>query len=94
MILYVICLRGQVQGSNTLEHCVNVELIYEGFKYRVQVTKSGPNSYFLVMNGSFKEIELHRLSDGGNTYMFYLKRIFHFYYVLYIFRNCCLVKEE
>lgn len=52
-------------GSNTLEHSVNVELIHEGFKYKVQATKSGQNSYFLVMNGSFKEIELHKLSDGG-----------------------------
>ncbi|CAH1397030.1 unnamed protein product [Nezara viridula] len=57
--------RGQVLGSNTLEHSVNVELIHEGFKYKVQATKSGQNSYFLVMNGSFKEIELHKLSDGG-----------------------------
>lgn len=37
------------------------------YKYKVQATKSGPNTYFLVMNGSFKEIEVHRLSDGGNT---------------------------
>lgn len=34
-------------------------------KYKVQATKSGPNTYFLQMNGSFKEIEVHRLSDGG-----------------------------
>ncbi|KAK9507907.1 hypothetical protein O3M35_007669 [Rhynocoris fuscipes] len=57
--------RGQIQGSNTLNHVVNIELIHEGYKYKVQATKSGPNSYFLVMNGSFKEIEVHRLSDGG-----------------------------
>uniref|UniRef100_A0A0A9YFN2 Acetyl-CoA carboxylase n=3 Tax=Lygus hesperus TaxID=30085 RepID=A0A0A9YFN2_LYGHE len=57
--------RGQVLGSNTLDHMVNVELIHDGFKYKVHVTKSGPNSYFLVMNGSFKEIDVHRLSDGG-----------------------------
>ncbi|XP_071057083.1 acetyl-CoA carboxylase isoform X2 [Onthophagus taurus] len=57
--------RGQVQGSNTLNNIVDVELINGGHKYKVQATKSGPNSYFLVMNGSFKEIELHRLSDGG-----------------------------
>lgn len=42
-----------------------VELINDGLKYKVSVTKSGANSYFLVMNGSFKEIEVHRLSDGG-----------------------------
>lgn len=44
---------------------MDVELIHEGYKYKVQATKSGPNSYFLVMNGSWKEIEVHRMSDGG-----------------------------
>ncbi|XP_031330897.1 acetyl-CoA carboxylase isoform X2 [Photinus pyralis] len=57
--------RGQIQSSSTLTNTVDVELIHEGNKYKVQATKSGPNTYFLVMNGSFKEIELHRLSDGG-----------------------------
>ncbi|XP_021925280.1 acetyl-CoA carboxylase [Zootermopsis nevadensis] len=57
--------RGQIQGSNTLSNTMDVELIHEGFKYKVQATKSGPNSYFLVMNGSWKEIEVHRMSDGG-----------------------------
>ncbi|XP_063237346.1 acetyl-CoA carboxylase isoform X2 [Bacillus rossius redtenbacheri] len=57
--------RGQVQASNTLENTFDVELINDGFKYKVQVTKSGPNTYFLVMNNSSKEIDIHRLSDGG-----------------------------
>ncbi|XP_049825243.1 acetyl-CoA carboxylase isoform X3 [Aethina tumida] len=57
--------RGQIQGSNTLTNVLDVELIHDGNKYKVQATKSGPNTYFLQMNGSFKEIELHRLSDGG-----------------------------
>lgn len=57
--------KGQISSSNTLEHNVLVELIHDGVKYKVHVTKSGPNSYFLVMNGSFKELEVHRLSDGG-----------------------------
>ncbi|XP_022181493.1 acetyl-CoA carboxylase isoform X1 [Myzus persicae] len=57
--------RGQVLSANTLDHHVSVELINGGYKYKVQVTKSGLNSYFLIMNGSFKEIEVHRLSDGG-----------------------------
>lgn len=42
-----------------------VELINDGYKYKVQATKSGPTNYFLVMNGSYKEIEVHSLSDGG-----------------------------
>lgn len=63
--LYFVLSRGQISSSNTLEHNVLVELINDGLKYKVNVTKSGANSYFLVMNGSFKEIEVHRLSDGG-----------------------------
>lgn len=42
-----------------------VELVNDGYKYKVQAAKSGPNSYFLVLNSSYKEIEVHRLSDGG-----------------------------
>nr|XP_008194740.1 PREDICTED: acetyl-CoA carboxylase isoform X1 [Tribolium castaneum] len=57
--------RGQIQGSNTLTNVVDVELIHGGNKYKVQATKSGPNTYFLMMNGTFKEIEVHRLTDGG-----------------------------
>ncbi|XP_056647760.1 acetyl-CoA carboxylase isoform X2 [Diorhabda sublineata] len=57
--------RGQIQASNTLTNVVEVELINDGNKYKVQATKSGPNTYFLQMNGTFKEIEIHRLNDGG-----------------------------
>lgn len=57
--------RGQIQASNDLNNVVDIELINDGFKYKLQATKSGPHSYFLVLNGSYKEIELHRLSDGG-----------------------------
>jgi len=63
-LLYIF-FSGQVLSANTLDHHVSVELINGGYKYKVQVTKSGLNSYFLIMNGSFKEIEVHRLSDGG-----------------------------
>ena len=44
---------------------MNVELIHEGVKYKIDAVKSGPNSYFLVMNDSYKEVEVHRMSDGG-----------------------------
>lgn len=47
---------------------MDVELIHNGYKYRVQASKSGPNAYFLVLNGSFKEIEVHRLTNGGKYY--------------------------
>ncbi|XP_012247167.1 acetyl-CoA carboxylase isoform X3 [Bombus impatiens] len=57
--------KGQIQASNDLDNVIDVELINDGYKYKIQTAKSGPNSYFLVMNGSYKEVELHRLSDGG-----------------------------
>lgn len=57
--------KGQIQAANTLTNVIDVELISDGIRYKVQVCKSGPNTYFLVMNDSFKEVEVHRLSDGG-----------------------------
>ncbi|XP_014228649.1 acetyl-CoA carboxylase isoform X4 [Trichogramma pretiosum] len=57
--------RGQIQASNDLDNIVYVELINDGLKYKVEVVKSGPNYFFLVMNGSYKEVELHRLADSG-----------------------------
>jgi acetyl-CoA carboxylase / biotin carboxylase 1 len=61
--------RGQIQGCNILENSMVVELINEGYKYVVQVTRSGPETYFLIMNGSFKEIDYHRMSDGGTNHL-------------------------
>ncbi|XP_044017806.1 acetyl-CoA carboxylase isoform X2 [Aphidius gifuensis] len=57
--------KGQIQAGNDLNNVVDVELINNGWKYKVQATKCGPNSYFLIMNGAYKEIEVHRLSDSG-----------------------------
>ncbi|GIY74921.1 acetyl-CoA carboxylase 1 [Caerostris extrusa] len=57
--------KGQILPANILNNTVDVDLIYDCIKYKIQVSKSGPNRYFLSMNKSFKEIEAHRLSDGG-----------------------------
>lgn len=57
--------KGQIQATTTLINFVDVELIAQSIRYKVQAAKSGPNTYFLVMNGSFKEVEIHHLSDGG-----------------------------
>ncbi|KAG7295683.1 hypothetical protein JYU34_021966 [Plutella xylostella] len=72
--------KGQIQGSSALSNSVEVELINGGHKYKVQATKSGPTSYFVSMNGSFKELEAHKLTDGGTllsvdgaSYTTYLK---------------------
>ncbi|XP_003704973.1 acetyl-CoA carboxylase isoform X7 [Megachile rotundata] len=57
--------KGQIQASNDLDNVVDVELINDGYKYKLQAAKSGPNNYFLIMNGSYREVDVHQLSDGG-----------------------------
>lgn len=93
--------RGQIQASNTLTNVVDVELINDGHKYKVQATKSGPNTYFLVMNGSFKEIELHRLSDGGillsvdgSSFTTYMKEEVDRYRIVIGNQTCVFEKEN
>lgn len=93
--------RGQIQGSNTLDHIVNVELIHDGYKYKVNVTKSGPNTYFLVMNSSFKEIDVHRLSDGaillsvdGASFTTYMREEVDRYRIVIGNQTCVFEKEN
>lgn len=59
--------KGQILPANALNimNTVNTELVYDGIKYFVSATRSGPNSYFLVMNGTYKYVEFHHLSDSG-----------------------------
>ncbi|ELU03368.1 hypothetical protein CAPTEDRAFT_150877 [Capitella teleta] len=57
--------RGQVQPGSVLEHTVEVELITENQKYITTVTRTSEHSYFITLNGSYLEVEAHRLSDGG-----------------------------
>lgn len=57
--------RGQVLPAHTLLNTVDVELIYEGTKYVLTVTRQSPNSYVVIMNHSSAEVDVHRLSDGG-----------------------------
>lgn len=56
--------RGQVLPASTLASSVDVELIYAGVKYCIQVNKMGTSNHLLVMNGSVKETQVHRLKDG------------------------------
>uniref|UniRef100_A0A5S6QG58 Acetyl-CoA carboxylase n=1 Tax=Trichuris muris TaxID=70415 RepID=A0A5S6QG58_TRIMR len=57
--------RGQVLSAKSLIETVDVELTHEGISYTVEVTRSSPQSYFLMMNGSGLQVEFHRMSDGG-----------------------------
>ncbi|KAK9874333.1 hypothetical protein WA026_002683 [Henosepilachna vigintioctopunctata] len=93
--------RGQIQASNTLTNLVDVELIHEGNKYKVQATKSGQNTYFLLMNGSFKEIEVHRLNDGGillsvdgSSFTTYMKEEVDRYRIVIGNQTCVFEKEN
>lgn len=58
-------IRGQVLPLKSLNNVVKVELLHEGFKYHLSVTKNGPTQYFLVMNGSHKTVDVFSLSDAG-----------------------------
>ena len=55
-----MCCRGQILPDNFLQHSVDVELIQEGVKYTVNVTKMSEAGYFLSMNDSYVETECHR----------------------------------
>lgn len=71
--------RGQTQPASLLSNTVDVDLIYGGCKYKVIATKTSPSHYWLELNGSQKEVEVHQMSDGQlhlciegqsyNTYM-------------------------
>jgi acetyl-CoA carboxylase / biotin carboxylase 1 len=93
--------KGQIQAANTLTNLVEVELISEEVKYRVQAVKSGSNSYFLVLNGSFKEVDVHRLSDGGMllsmegaSYTTYMKEEVDRYRIVIGNQTCVFDKEN
>ncbi|XP_066148844.1 acetyl-CoA carboxylase isoform X1 [Euwallacea fornicatus] len=93
--------KGQIQASNTLTNVVDVELINSGNKYKVQATKSGPNTYFLQMNGSFKEIEVHRLNDSGillsidgSSFTTYMKEEVDRYRIVIGNQTCIFEKEN
>jgi len=93
--------RGQILPANTLTNAVQVELIHEGQKYRLEVVKNGPNTYFLVMNDSHKEVEVHRMSDGGllvsvdgASYSTFMKEEVDRYRVVLGNQTCVFEKEN
>ncbi|XP_049317448.1 acetyl-CoA carboxylase [Bactrocera dorsalis] len=93
--------KGQIQAANTLTNVIDVELINGGMRYKVQAAKSGANSYFLLMNNSFKEVEIHRLSDGGllislegASYTTYMKEEVDRYRVVIGNQTCVFEKEN
>ncbi|GAB0197082.1 acetyl-CoA carboxylase 2 [Grus japonensis] len=72
--------RGQVLPAASLLNIVDVELIYEGVKYILQVARQSLTTYVIIMNHTHIEIDVHRLNDGGlllsyngNSYTTYMK---------------------
>ncbi|XP_055920497.1 acetyl-CoA carboxylase isoform X2 [Eupeodes corollae] len=93
--------KGQIQAANTLTNVIDVELINDGNRYKVQTAKSGQNTYFLLMNNSFKEVEVHKLSDGGmllsfegSSYTTYMKEEVDRYRIVIGNQTCVFEKEN
>ncbi|GAB6029960.1 hypothetical protein CHUAL_005655 [Chamberlinius hualienensis] len=93
--------RGQILPATTLNNTVDVELVYEGIKYKVKATKSGISSYFLSLNGTYKEIDVHRLSDGGillsvdgSSYTTYMKEEVDRYRIVIGNQTCVFEKDK
>ncbi|XP_077999917.1 acetyl-CoA carboxylase-like [Glandiceps talaboti] len=87
--------------SCTLCYTRNVELIYESFKYCIEATKQGPNSYFLIMNDSTVEVDVHKLTDSsllisydGHSYTTYMKEEVDRYRVVIGNKTCIFEKEN
>ena len=64
----------------SLNTVVEVDLISDSTKYHIQVTRSGPTQYFLVLNNDKKSADFFRMSDAGMllsvdgvSYVTYLK---------------------
>ncbi|KAB5522663.1 hypothetical protein PHYPO_G00162050 [Pangasianodon hypophthalmus] len=93
--------RGQVLAAHTLLNTVDTELIYEGVKYVLKVTRQSPNSYVLIMNNSSVEVDVHRLSDGGlllsydgSSYTTYMKEEVDRYRITIGNKTCVFEKEN
>lgn len=65
---YMTCLlKGQLPPPKLYQALIqtSVVLIYESVKYPLHVTKSGPNSFDLSINGWVASADVHQMSDGG-----------------------------
>ncbi|KAJ8027759.1 Acetyl-CoA carboxylase [Holothuria leucospilota] len=93
--------RGQVLPASSLDNTREVDLIYEGYKYCVQVCRQGPQSYFLCLNGSTTEASIHRMTNGGllvsydgSSYTTYMKEMVDSYRITIGIQTCVFEKES
>ncbi|XP_067163412.1 acetyl-CoA carboxylase 2 [Apteryx mantelli] len=93
--------RGQVLPAASLLNIVDVELIYEGVKYVLQVARQSLTTYVIIMNSTHIEIDVHRLNDGGlllsyngNSYTTYVKEEIDKYRITIGNKTCDFEKEK
>ncbi|KAK2522859.1 Acacb [Columba guinea] len=93
--------RGQVLPAASLLNIVDVELIYEGVKYILQVARQSLTMYVIIMNHTHIEIDVHRLNDGGlllsydgNSYTTYMKEEIDRYRITIGNKTCDFEKEK
>uniref|UniRef100_A0A8C4UAA5 acetyl-CoA carboxylase n=1 Tax=Falco tinnunculus TaxID=100819 RepID=A0A8C4UAA5_FALTI len=93
--------RGQVLPAASLLNIVDVELIYEGVKYILQVARQSLTTYVIIMNSTHIEIDVHRLNDGGlllsydsNSYTTYMKEEIDRYRITIGNKTCDFEKEK
>ena len=55
--------RGQTQPASLLRNTVDVELIHHGLKYKMSCTKTGPELYWVELNGTHKNVETCQLGN-------------------------------
>ena len=61
---FVIFLLGQVPKPETLRNSEVIDLIHDKTKYMLHVTKSGPNTYYVIMNESSLEVSIQGFKDS------------------------------
>ncbi|OXB62162.1 hypothetical protein ASZ78_015344 [Callipepla squamata] len=93
--------RGQVLPAASLLNIIDVELIYEGVKYVLQVARQSLTTYIIIMNHTHIEIDVHRLTDGGlllsydgNSYTTYMKEEIDRYRITIGNKTCDFEKEK
>ncbi|NXG35796.1 ACACB carboxylase, partial [Dromaius novaehollandiae] len=93
--------RGQVLPAASLLNIVDVELIYEGVKYALQVARQSLTTYVIIMNSTHIEIDVHRLNDGGlllsydgNSHTTYMKEEIDRYRITVGNKTCDFEKEK
>ncbi|KAF2986586.1 hypothetical protein EK904_009211 [Melospiza melodia maxima] len=92
---------GQVLPAASLLNIVDVELLYEGVKYILQVARQSLTTYVVIMNRTHIEIDVHRLNDGGLllsydgcSYTTYMKEEIDRYRITIGNKTCTFEKEK